>query len=61
MRLLSACRSADLKLIFIPLIYILLRIWSVAVSIAIYYLPDEQRMDYQSSKVSIALLFLVVS
>ncbi len=61
MRLQSAARTADLKLIFVPLIYMLLRVWSVAVDIAIYYLPAEQRMDYKSSDISIALLFLVVS
>ncbi len=61
MKLQSAARTADLKLIFVPLIYMLLRVWSVAVDVAIYYLPPDKRMDYRSSDVSAVLLFLVVS
>ena len=39
----------------------LLRIWSVGVDIAVFYLPDTKREVYKHMTVSAVFVFLVVS
>lgn len=57
----TTVRTVDKKFIFIPLIYMLLRIWSVGVDIAVFYLPDTKREVYKHMTVSAVFVFLVVS
>ena len=61
MKLSAAAKSADWKLVSVPLIYMLLRVWSVVVDIAIYFLPEDARTHYIQSPVSAVFLILVVS
>lgn len=48
----SAVKTADRKLIFVPLLFMVLRVWSIVVDTATYYLPLEARAKYLHSYAS---------
>lgn len=56
----SVARTADRKLIFVPLIFMALRVWSLVVDMAVYYLPEEQSIDYRGSYASVVFGILEV-
>ena len=57
----TTAKTVDKKFIFIPLIYMLLRVWSIGVDIAVFYLPDTKREIYKRNIASAIFIILVVS
>ena len=57
----DAVKQADLKLVFIPLIFIMLRVWSVIVDPFIYFVDDNTREHFRMSPASAILVLLRVS
>ena len=54
----TRARTVDLKLIFVPLIFLLLRIWSSIIDVPVFYLHDE---EFTKTPVNAALVLLAVS
>ena len=52
---------ADLKLIFVPLIFLLLRVWSVITDVSAYYLADSKREEFSNTHAAAIILLLAVS
>ncbi len=48
----SLAKTVDRKLIFVPLIFMFLRVWSLVVDISIYYLPEDLSDNYRKSSAS---------
>ncbi len=61
MSLFSRVKTPDLKLIFIPLIFLLLRIWGAIVDIPSYYMSEHVREDFRKRHVVAVLIFFGVS
>ena len=59
--LLSSVIRADLKLIFVPLIFLLLRIWSFIVDIPAFYLYEEAWLEFRRGWITAVLVLLSVS
>ena len=57
----NAVKLADMKLVFIPLVFILLRVWSVIVDPFIYFVDDDTRENFRMSPVAAILFLLRVS
>ena len=54
-------RTTDLKLIFVPLIFFLLRVWSAAIDIPIYFLSTSKSEEFRMKKVALAIVMISVS
>jgi len=59
--LLSSVIRADLKLIFVPLIFLLLRIWSFIVDVPAFYLYEEAWLHFIRTWTTAILVLLSVS
>lgn len=47
--------KGDNKLVFVPLVFLFLRVWSIVVDVYVYYLPKERADAYQNSSMSMAI------
>lgn len=52
---------ADLKLVFVPLIFLLLRVWSVITDVSVYYLADSKREKFSRTNAAAIIGLLAVS
>ena len=57
----TRARTVDLKLIFVPLIFLLLRIWNAVIDVPVFYLSDEESSEFTRTQANAALVFLAVS
>ena len=57
----NALIKADLKLIFVPLIFLLLRVWSFVIDIPAFYMPEEIWLKMRSTWTAAILSLLSVS
>ena len=55
-----AKRTTDLKLIFVPLIFLLLRVWSAMLDIPVYFAANKNE-DFRETEANAALVFIAVS
>ena len=51
----------DLKFILIPVIFVLLRVWSFIAVFATFYTSDEQKLSFECSRFNLATVMLAVS
>ena len=56
----EAVKSADVKFVFIPLVFILLRVWSVIADPFLYYVGNSMRAKFKQSPFSAVLILLRV-
>ena len=56
----QAKRTTDLKLIFVPLIFLLLRVWSAMIDIPVYFTPTKNE-EFRETEANAALVFVGVS
>ena len=54
----DAVKTADVKLLFIPLVFIMLRIWSIIADPFTYFVDKDQRTSYRKLPL-VAVLFLL--
>lgn len=54
-------KNADLKLTFIPLVFVLLRMWGAALGVIYIYLPHHARHSFRETEVNAALVLFHVS
>ena len=54
-------RTTDLKLIFVPLIFFLLRVWSAAIDVPIYFLSTSESEKFKMTAVAPAIVMIAVS
>lgn len=52
----SKAKSADLKLIFVPLLFLLCRMWGAILSIPLYYIPISRRNDFLETQANAVLV-----
>lgn len=57
----SRVKTQDTKLLFVPVVFMVLRIWSIAVDICVYYLPDEAKCRFRENLISAVLSVLEAS
>lgn len=51
----------DIKLIFVPIMFLLLRMWSFVLDSVIVYTSDDVAEDFKNSRAAAALILLSVS
>ena len=49
-------RTTDLKLIFVPLIFFLLRVWSAAIDVPIYFLSTSKSEEFRMKTVALVMI-----
>ena len=52
---------ADRKVVIVPVVYMLLKFWGIAVDIGIYFVSTHARTTYRKNAFSSVLVFLSVS
>lgn len=52
---------ADKRVVIVPVVYMLLKFWGIAVDVGIYFLPTHAKTNYQENTLSLVLIFLSVS
>ena len=57
----AKAKMADFKLTFVPLIFLILRIWGFALSIPHYYLPVSTKEAFRKTTYNAILVLLAVS
>ena len=57
----SSVKTQDVKLIFVPLVFMILRVWSIVVDVCVYYLPLETSVKFRHSYASAVFAILEVS
>ena len=60
-RLHARAKMADLKLTFVPLIFLFLRMWGFILSIPHYYLPFSTKQRFRNTPYNAVLVLLAVS
>lgn len=53
--------SADLKLIFVPLIFLLLRMWSGILDVVLFYQSEQTRLKFRGTIWNAVFVALAVS
>ena len=56
----SISTSTDLKLIFVPLIFMIIRIWGIVVDIFTFYLSDDVKHRFEVSIIGALLILMKV-
>lgn len=51
----------DIKLLIIPLMFLLLRVWNFALDVAIFYTPESAAEHFEQSHAAAALIMMSVS
>ena len=51
---------ADRRVVIVPVVYMLLKFWGLAVDIGIYFLPTHAKTTYRQNTLSSVLIFLSV-
>ena len=57
----SKAKTADLKLVFIPLIFLILRVWDISLSFPLLYLPYGTRLSFRATLANAVLVLFAVS
>ena len=61
MRIQSKGPALEMKLLLVPLVFLLLRIWSAVMGVFAYFKSASNNYNYGCLKISVAILFLNVS
>lgn len=54
-------QMADKRVVIVPVVFMLLKFWGIAVDIGIYFLPTHAKTNYRQNALSSVLVFLSVS
>ncbi|XP_019852988.1 PREDICTED: probable G-protein coupled receptor 157 [Amphimedon queenslandica] len=55
---LNSIKAAERKLLFVPIVFIFIRIWGLITDVTTFYLNDNQIATLRNSKISPALIFM---
>ncbi len=53
-------KMTDSRVVLVPVVYMLLKFWGIAVDISIYFISNHARERYREDPVSSVLIFLWV-
>lgn len=56
----DAVKSADVKFVFIPVVFILLRVWSIIVDPLDFFVSHDVRVKFRMTPISAVLVLLRV-
>lgn len=57
----SLSQMADRKVVIVPVVFMLLKIWGIGVDIGIYFVSTHARTNYRQNAISSVLVFVSVS
>lgn len=57
---LNTIKTAERKLLFVPIVFIFIRIWGLITDVTTFYLSDSEMATLRESKISAALVFMSV-
>ena len=56
----NALRTAERKLLFVPIVFIFIRIWGLITDVITFYITEPESMKLREQKISAFLVFMTV-